>query len=231
MSHYRTLFNKKHTLFVVIHVEDSKGALENVKIAQDVGADGIFLIDHITSDNPSALTRMFKYIKEQYPKFPIGLNYLGLTPSEAFHEMPKDASFLWTDDAGIREDGPTDTACAFWDMLQDSGWDGLYFGGVAFKYVDEKADPSKVSKEAVPYMDVITTSGPGTGIAPDPAKIAAMRSKIGNHLLAIASGITPLNVHRYMSNADVFLVSTGISRSVTELDPYLVEKLVEIINK
>jgi len=43
--------------------------------------------------------------------------------------------------------------------------DVLYFGGVAFKYQTPSEDVKKSSEAATPYVDVITTSGAGTGIA------------------------------------------------------------------
>jgi len=76
------------------------------------------------------------------------------------------------------------------------------------------------------YMDVVTTSGPGTGQASNVSKIQRMKSSIGSFPLAIASGITPENVHQYIEFADCFLVATGISHSWTELDPKRVESLV-----
>jgi protein-tyrosine-phosphatase len=76
-------------------------------------------------------------------------------------------------------------------------------------------------------MDVVTTSGPGTGEAADRAKIAALRSGAPDAPLAIASGITPENVRRYADLADCFLVASGISESFAELDPGRTAALVE----
>ncbi len=64
----------------------------------------------------------------------------------------------------------------------------------------------------------MTTSGPGTGEAADIDKIRTMKSALGDHPLAIASGITPENVHEYLPYTDCFLVATGVSDSHTELN-------------
>ena len=77
-------------------------------------------------------------------------------------------------------------------------------------------------------MDVVTTSGPGTGQPATREKITRMKRALGAFPLAIASGITPENVGDYLEVADCFLVATGISTSFTELDP---GRLRELVNR
>jgi hypothetical protein len=118
---------------------------------------------------------------------------------------------LWVDDAGIDErtrDQPDAAMVA--RARQESGWDGLYFGGVAFKYQRPVEDLTSAARIAARYMDVVTTSGPGTGIAAARDKIVAMKEAVGDLPLA----------------ADCFLVATGISRSFTELDLEKVNRLL-----
>ncbi len=83
---------------------------------------------------------------------------------------------------------------------------------------------------AARYMDVVTTSGPGTGESVDIDKIARMKKALGDTPLAIASGITPENVPDYLPHADSFLVATGISSSFEELDPARVRLLVQRVH-
>jgi predicted TIM-barrel enzyme len=78
-------------------------------------------------------------------------------------------------------------------------------------------------------MDVVTTSGPGTGQAARPEKVRAMKEAIGSHPLALASGVTPENVTDYLAWVDCFLVATGISYTFEELDPGRVADLVEVV--
>ena len=109
-------------------------------------------------------------------------------------------------------------------------WDGLYFGGVDFKYHTPEKNLPKISALAKNYMDVVTTSGVATGKAPDIHKIETMRKAIGDFPLAVASGITPENVKNYTDLVDCFLVATGISKSFTELDQKKVQNLVKLLN-
>ncbi len=229
MSTFKSIFPGKHAFLAVVHVEGEVQALRNAKIAEQEGADGIFLINHSVPSNN--LIECYHAVQEQLPKFWIGLNCLDLGRS-AVDVIPKQTSGLWVDNAGINESAePVAGAQEFADLRKKSGWQGLYFGGVAFKYQGEITDVAKVARLSVPFVDVITTSGAGTGKAADIAKIRKMKEAIGDHPLAIASGITPENVGEYMPHADCFLVATGISDSHAELNPVQVRALAEAIGK
>src|SRR5438477_29238 len=75
------------------------------------------------------------------------------------------------------------------------------------------------ARAAAASMDVVTTSGPGTGQAAAPDKLRRMKEALGVTPLAIASGVTPENVGGYLPWVDCFLVATGISRTFEEFDP------------
>ena len=134
------------------------------------------------------------------------------------------------DNAGIDERTADQTeAEEILSERQRRGWGGLYFGGVAFKYQRAVEDLERAASLAAKYMDVVTTSGPGTGKAATRDKIKAMKRALADTPLAIASGVTPENVVDYLDFADPFLVATGISRSWSHLDPVLVRALVETV--
>ncbi len=229
MCTFKQVFPNQHTLLVVIHAVYLDQVWRNVQIAKAAGANGVFLINHRITHQ--YLLDYYQAIKEKVPDYWIGLNCLDLG-SAAVDSVPKDTAGLWIDNAGIQEraENPTAIAETFATRRQASGWSGLYFGGVAFKYQTPVTDLKKVAQLAIPFMDVITTSGDGTGIAAATDKIRIMKEAIGDHPLAIASGITPENVTDYLPFADCFLVATGISDSHTELNPERVRQLVEIIN-
>jgi len=229
MSTFRKVFKGKHTFLAVVHVEGGAQALRNARIAEQEGADGIFLINH--SISYVSLVECYREIREQLPGFWIGLNCLDLGMS-AVSYIPKDTAGVWIDNAGVSEGrNPVVGAQEFARLRRDSEWFGVYFGGVAFKYQGHIKNVARVAKLAVPFVDVITTSGPGTGMAADLTKICKMKMAIGNHPLAIASGITPENVEKYMPYVDCFLVATGISDSHTELNPFKVRKLAKALGK
>lgn len=78
----------------------------------------------------------------------------------------------------------------------------------------------------MPYVDVVCTSGPGTGMEASPQKLAGMRGGIGpSAALALASGVTADNVVRYLLHVDAFLVGTGLEASFGVLDPGKLQRL------
>ena len=66
------------------------------------------------------------------------------------------------------------------------------------------------ARRAKPWMDVITSSGPGTGYAASVEKAKALRSGAGAHPLALASGVSPENVDGFLPYVDAFLVASEI---------------------
>ncbi len=80
-------------------------------------------------------------------------------------------------------------------------------------------------------MDVVCTSGPGTGKAADIEKIQRIRSGLINFPLAIASGITVQNAAEFLPYIDFFLVATGISLNFHELDESKVKELAKIVHE
>ena len=228
MANYRSVFPKQNTFLAVIHAENEVQAMQNIAIAHDNGADGVFLINHTIS--PDVLVGIYASARMAFPTFWIGMNMLGIHPLLALSRIPDNKGGLWVDDAGIKESGENTDARRFLDACSvKSHWKGLYFGGVAFKYQRAVKDFGHVARLAVPFVDVVTTSGDGTGIAPDIEKIRVMKEAIGTHPLAIASGITPENASQYLEWADCILVATGISDSHTKLNPSRVARLAKVL--
>ena len=137
----------------------------------------------------------------------------------------------WADDACIDEDGANIEAKEIEAARASSGWDGLYFGGTAFKKQRE-VDPSRygdAAREACPFMDVIATSGVATGQEADLGKIEIFRAAIGDHPMALASGISPDNALAY-ADVDCFMVATGINEpgNFYDIDPSRLAELMSI---
>ncbi|MCX5884417.1 MAG: hypothetical protein NT096_00640 [Proteobacteria bacterium] len=228
MNQYKKTFSNRHVLLPVIHVISKDQALKNASIAREAGCEGIFLINHgMPFTN---LLEIHHAVFTEFSDWWIGVNCLDLTPKDVFHKITNEVAGVWVDNAMIdeqRENQPE--AESIQSARIESGWKGLYFGGVAFKYQRPVQDLDRAARLAVKYMDVVTTSGPGTGQAAFRGKILAMKKVLGDFPLAIASGIRPANIYDYMDVADCFLVATGISISFTELDSNLLKRLVRAI--
>ncbi len=229
---YKDIFNNPHTFLAVVHAESISQAIDNSRIAVENGADGIFLINHGMSTG--ALLSTYNAVEQHIPEDTwIGLNFL---TEPLYHRLaetlPMDCPAVWTDENGIHENeaGVQDSyeALDFMKKLKARNPDCLWFGGVGFKG-QRPANLLNTAKTALRYMDVITTSGDQTGRPPSVEKIRTIREAIGDHPLAIASGMTPDNVRDFMLYANCFLVASGISTSFTELDPARVRAFADAL--
>lgn len=219
-------FKNKHMIYPVIHVKSEKQAIENTQIAKNAGCDGVFLINHAIS--PQTLLEIHEATVKAVPDWWIGINCLGFSHQEIFDNVTPEMSGIWVDNAGIDETAEVQVRANHYKLLrEESGWNGIYFGGVAFKYQREVKDLENACINAKPYIDVVTTSGPGTAKAAEVNKIERMHNALEEWPLAIASGITPDNIEDYLDKATCFLVASGINKTWDDLDATLVKQLVD----
>lgn len=226
----------------VIHVIDTEQTSRNIEIAREGGCKGVFLINH---DFPyEQLLPILKDVRKQFPDFWIGVNFLAVTGKVAFPvlaELQREGirvDAYWADDARIDESQSAanqSEAIEIARIRKDCGWDGLYFGGTAFKKQREidPVDYAKSAEIACEFMDVVTTSGVATGHAADLGKIETFRDACKEHSLGVASGITPENVSQYLGLLDCALVATGINikDDFYNIDPARLAALMNRINE
>lgn len=220
-SEFHQQFNCAGPLvFPVIHVLDEAQTAGNIDIAMAAGVGGVFLINHdFAVDQFLPIVRA---IRARYPDIWMGLNFLAVTGEHAFpvlgelqrEGLPIDA--YWADDACIDEHATVKDqtqANRIQQVRASSGWSGLYFGGTCFKKQREVSPEhyGVSAQTATSFMDAVCTSGVATGMEADADKIAVFRKNIGEHVLALASGITPENASVYADDVDCFMVATGIN--------------------
>jgi len=219
------VFGSPRVLLPVVHPVGLREALSSVETAATAGVRGVFLIDQ--GMNEHEVLELVSTVRASFPALWIGVNLLSRAPSEVLEVAPT-IDGVWSDNAVIDERGETQTAAdEFIAARTLRSWRGLYFGGVAFKYQREvaSADLGRAAGIAASRMDVVCTSGPGTGKAATVAKVAAMRAGMGDAALGLASGVTVENVEAYLPYVNAFLVGTGIERAFGVLDRARVEDL------
>ena len=206
-------------------------------MAYELGADGVYLIDHTSHVQTDRLVEAYSVLASTHPDKFIGLNFLQCTNSystfkllgklAADDEIPRLPDGLWVDCAAVVAEA-TDELRSAQPELRDI----RYLGGIAFKYTPfHTEDPVEAAGQArrfSSYVDVVTTSGPGTGQPANPEKVVAMKAAIGPQRLAIASGIDASNIELYRHSLDEVLVSTSVETSPQSgiFDP---GKLAELI--
>lgn len=231
---FRALFNVRGPVVLpVIHVLETQRTLDNIDVLTGEGATGCFLINH--DFDVAAFLPIIREVRAARPDLWMGVNFLAVTGLNAFPQLAElqregcRVDAYWADDARIDE-RVDDQAEARAIASARAGWDGLYFGGTAFKK-QRPVEPDAFGRAAglaCDWMDVVCTSGLATGVEADDSKIATFRAAIGDKPLALASGITPENAARY-AEVDAFMVATGINYddNFYDIDPKRLRRLLD----
>jgi hypothetical protein len=217
-------------LHAVIDVTSAAQAAEWAGVAFGSDLDGVFLISHARDD--AELVSGVRAVRAAFPWGFLGVNVIGRGPADSLRLLDdsgvvEEVDALWTDSAGADLEDVDVRAEAFRLAKEATAWKGVHFGGVAFKYQPD-VDPAALAAlaaRAAAYVDVVTTSGAGTGQAIDRAKLATFSAALGQHPLALASGVTPENVHEVRDHVKHILVSTGIKGDDGTFDPTRIEAL------
>ncbi len=221
----------------VIHVQDAAQALSNLEKVAAAGCPGAFLINHDFPMDP--FLPILRDIRAAEPDMWLGVNFLAQPGHIAFPvlgALEQDGIIFdayWADDARIDERQAAQVEGDDIARIRaDSGWTGLYFGGVAFKKQRPvpEAHYAEAARFAAPLMDVVTTSGVATGHEADTGKIRTFRKALGDAPMALASGITPENAHLYCADVNCFLVATGINPEgdFYNIDPARLAALLDV---
>jgi predicted TIM-barrel enzyme len=208
----------------VIHYIDTDTAIQQVALARQCGADGVFLIDHHGNDDN--LVQVAALAKEVFNDFPIGINLLSYSATQAARAAIEHGfQMVWADSMDVDSAGLRSMGRELRGMAAEHPKIG-FFASVAFKYQAEEPYPSTAARYAREAGFVPTTSGTKTGTPPTVEKIKKMSAAAGG-MLAVASGMTPDNIALYAPYLSHVLVSTGVS-----IDDYRFDKakLVQLIS-
>jgi hypothetical protein len=195
----------------VIHMINENQVLTNVETCLSCGIEKVFIINHQTTSEE--LIKCVKRVKDTYPTLWVGINMLDKYVEDAIlYEFDFDG--LWCDQSIKLED------------YKYRKFKGILFTGLAFKYQPQPKDIELACKESILTSDVSTTSGPGTGKAADINKILELRKHLGEHPMAIASGVSIDNIENYKGVVDYLLVASSIT-STSEI--IYKDKLLELL--
>lgn len=217
MNKIHTTFNRPRVLLPVVHACSMEQVQEQTAVARENGADGVFVINQGGLNAYQVIDAALAET-QRYPDWFVGVNLLAVRPHDIDRLLPDPIRGLWSDNL----------------FTPSTRFAGLYFGGAAFKGqapVRPEDYPDAAVNAVRAGADVVTTSGPRTGSPPLPTKAAAMRKALGpNYALALASGVTPENVHMFLPYVDAFLVATGIEAEFGRFDPVRLRQLAELIH-
>jgi predicted TIM-barrel enzyme len=221
MSIVTKTFGVSCAVLPVIHIECSSQAHDEAMLAFDCGANGVFLIEHHGNygNTVEIAESVTHYLRSEGHATPfVGVNLLGIErPADAYQYLhcrsAWDVRGVWCDTTAA--DGVRLETIKHEDS--DGVWRSLFFASCAFKYQPQPLDVAEAAwREIALGADVVTTSGPATGKACDPAKVRAIRAAVGEHYgVAVASGVTPDNAASLVrAGVDHILVATGIAKDI-----------------
>ena len=191
---------------------DENQVLTNVETCIECGVKKVFLINHAVSTED--LLKCAFRVKKEYPNLWVGINMLNVPTHIALQNLFEGIDGLWCD--------ATITST---QAKSVRNFNGLFFGGLAFKYQPQPIDLEFACKDAMKATDVATTSGDGTGEEANIEKIKNIRTFLGNHPMAIASGVSVENVDNYKVIVNYLLVAS----SITSDEIIIKDKLISIL--
>lgn len=223
-------------VYPVIQVADERQAIGQARIAFEQAVAGVFLIDH--DRDVERLVSCIAAVRAAHPDRFLGANLIRTSPAQALTTLaeafggPVPLDALWTDDARLSTDPALPPGDGLSDARARTGWTGQHFGGVAFKYQTPVPDSALAALGALAreQVDVPTTSGPGTGLSIAVERLQLLRRGLGDHPLALASGVTPENAALVAPLVDHILVSTGIS-GTDGIDPGKLTLLLDALDR
>ena len=187
-------------VYPVIHINNRYQARNNALACLEAGAAGVYLI-HMGGQDELTL-EVFNEVRFFAPQAFLGVNLLAIPTDYSLgtifphHLAPPDA--LWIDYMMPKTfSNPTRSKVV---------------GGVAFKYTPNYTeDPYQAALEVdrlKSFVDVVCTSGPGTGFPPPIEKLQSMKQKCGEKPFAVASGVNSDNIVEMVGLVDQVLVGT-----------------------
>jgi hypothetical protein len=208
-------------IFAVIHARSQDEAHANADLAVQCGCDGVFFISHGELSSKEIIDIARNYDNELAQ---VGVNLLGTQVTNTVEDVSCGAiEMLWSDYT------PVDSEHQMFEAKRkEQTFPFIFYGGIAFKYQPQPRDLFAAAYQARDTVDILTTSGVGTGFAPDLAKLETLAEGFGMKI-AVASGVTPENAVSMLPFVDHFLVATGISKNFHTIDEDKCKALVNAI--
>lgn len=232
----------------VIHLQPGKeGQSQAVIMAEmvaDAGVGGVFLIDHneYTLEEPEVLAEAVAEVMRQVsPELWVGVNCLGksaLGSLEIFSQIGVDG--VWSDNAMRWSKGMRVLENLDWiedrgnDLKEAKAGNTTHFGGISMKgwgYVKDREEASRLVAHTQQYVDVVTTSGVGTGSPIECERLQALRDVVQKgRKLAVASGVNPINLGWHLDSADYVLVGSSIEKEHSLSGIFDQKKLADLMS-
>ncbi len=223
LDRVKNVFGKtKNILLPVLSCYSENQYIENINnlypYFKEKKISGIFLLS--TNIEIEHFESMYVKVKQLYPDFWMGINLIGFNIIQVLEFVKKyNPDGIWVDNSYLYDINNLGICEIILNQFKKYNWKGLYFGGVMFKYTSACNDYNEeIIKITNNYMDVLTTTGDGTGIQITDNKLDFIHNNINDICIGIASGIDENNIKKISEKANIFIVRTSIVDSNNNID-------------
>ena len=211
------------------NVEQFKKNIINLyPLILDNSVSGVFLLS--TNTTIDVIADVYNWTKSTYPNIWIGINLIGENIFKVFKFIKNvNPDGIWIDNSYMNNISNMGIPELIQDQFEQLNWNGLYFGGIMFKYQSNCNNyDEQILLNTHKYMDVLITSGNGTGIEIEESKLNYIYNNVKNNItIAVASGITEKNIKKIQNKSNIYVVRSSIVNENNDID---IEKLKELIN-
>lgn len=219
-----------NAILPVIHLQSNEQAVEAAGVASDEGVGGVFIIDHkpSTKCNTDILLGAAKAVRESFPQLWVGVNCLEKDSVEALKTFGKepwiqgiwnDNALRWASFARVDMNG-LNALHTYGELINEQreleNASTVFFGGLAMKgpgYIEDPFAAAAYVEYAQRYVDVVTTSGPGTGHPSPMERLRQIKAAVEEGgKIAVASGVDAANLAGHLEFADYVLLASSIER-------------------
>jgi hypothetical protein len=210
------IFKKNKILLPVLSCSNFSQFKNNIQLLDKFYLLGKIQGIWITSANCeiSIVESVLEWIKNNNYKIWIGVNLIGENIFKVLNFIKNNKpDGIWIDNSYFNDETSITIPEIILDQFERFGWNGLYFGGVMFKYQTQTRPTitAELLKKTNQYIDVLTTSGIATGIPIDLEKLDYINKAIDNNIcIALASGISCENISTFYDKCDIFIIRTSI---------------------
>lgn len=202
-------------IYPVIHYFDRVAAIEQVSLARQCGATGVFLLSR--PEDEDALVNAAWEAKRIFPDFFVGISLPSKSPLDAVTQaITAGLDMVWADDMGVSPKGLNSMGKQLADFAKEYPQLRL-FASMAFSPAVPEVDFAEIAKHARAAGFIPTINGIVTTEAHEVGRIETLSKAVGGEL-AVSHGVTQENISTFAPSLRHVLMTAGISNNEQRLD-------------
>lgn len=224
LQKFRRRFPNRPRVFLpVIYAATEKQVMINVEIAQETGADGVFLINH--GIDYQRLLQISEKVAAAYPSLFVGVNCLDLAPEEVIRRLPEEVKGVWANELPPAKDRER-AKLTIHEAQQLTGWNGIFFAAIGRSRVENAGEGMPQVSPIPSYVDVPTMVGHASEER-DIGFFKKLRRALGAQPLGIAASISSDAVDALLPFADCVMTTARRGSRLEQMDAQEARRLAE----